>query len=207
MKFIRFDDAKAPELTSSDGGKLKLLVQDFVTGEELELNPDLCVLSTGIHPNESNKPLSEMLKVPLNTDGFFLEAHMKLRPVDFYTEGVFLCGLAHSPKSLDEALAQAYGTVARANTVLSKDFLELGGIVASVEEEKCAVCLTCVRVCPFQVPQINENNVAYIELAKCQGCGVCVAECPAKAIQLAHFKDRQVLAETDALLIVGGEDQ
>jgi heterodisulfide reductase subunit A len=202
IRFIRYDDDNMPKLELTESGNLKMIVHDFTTGEELELDPDLCVLSAGIHPDKSNGQLSEMLKVPLNTDGFFLEAHMKLRPVDFYTEGVFLCGLAHSPKNLSESLGQAYGAVARANTVLARDYLELGGIVASVEGEKCAACLTCVRVCPFQVPSVTEKNVAYIELAKCQGCGVCVAECPAKAIQLAHFKDRQVLAETDALLAV-----
>jgi heterodisulfide reductase subunit A-like polyferredoxin len=200
VKFIRYDDDAPPRVETGEGGKLNLFVLDRVSGEELQLNVDLCVLSAGIHPNPTNGALSEMLKVPVSRDGFFLEAHMKLRPVDFYTEGIFLCGLAHSPKSLDEALTQAYGAVARANTVLARDHLELGGIVANVEGEKCAVCLTCVRMCPFQVPQINDENVAFIELAKCQGCGICVAECPAKAIQLAHFKDHQIMAETDALL-------
>lgn len=202
IKFIRFEEDTPPVLDLADAGKLKLSFKEIITGEELQLEPDLFVLSTGIHPNPTNKPLSEMLKVPLNRDGFFLEAHMKLRPVDFYTDGIFLCGLAHNPKSLDEAVSQAYGAVARASTVLSKDHLRLGGIVASVEEDKCSVCLTCVRACPFQVPVINDRNVAYIELAKCQGCGICVSECPAKAIQLAHFKDFQILAETDSLLVV-----
>jgi heterodisulfide reductase subunit A-like polyferredoxin len=207
VRFIRYDDDALPRVEMGDGDKLHLFVYDNVTGEELELTPELCVLSAGIHPNSGNVELSEMLKVPISRDGFFLEAHMKLRPVDFYTEGVFLCGLAHSPKSLSETLGQAYGAVARANTVLAQDHLELGGIVASVESEKCAVCLTCVRVCPYQIPTIDENNVASIEIAKCQGCGVCVAECPAKAIQLAHFKDHQVIAETDALLCVEEGDK
>jgi heterodisulfide reductase subunit A-like polyferredoxin len=109
IRFIRYDDDNMPKLELTDSGNLKMIVHDFTTGEELELDPDLCVLSAGIHPDKSNGQLSEMLKVPLNTDGFFLEAHMKLRPVDFYTEGVFLCGLAHSPKNLSESLAQAYG--------------------------------------------------------------------------------------------------
>lgn len=141
-----------------------------------------------------------MLKVPRTAEGFFLEAHMKLRPVDFASEGIYLCGLAHGPKLIDECIAQAKGAVARACTVLAKDEILVGGIVSVVNPEKCAACLTCVRVCPYNVPVINADGVAEIEPAMCHGCGICVAECPGKAITLQHFTDEQILAKCQALL-------
>ena len=124
---------------------------------------------------------------------------MKLRPVDFATDGIFLCGLAHSPKSLDESLSQAAAAVSRACTLLSHDTIKVGGIVATVEPEKCAVCLTCVRVCPYDVPFINDEGSAQIDVAQCQGCGSCAAECPGKAIQLGHFTDSQIIIKSLAL--------
>ena len=139
------------------------------------------------------------MKLQRTPEKFFLEAHMKLRPVDFATEGIYLCGLAHSPKPLDESLSQATAAVSRACTLLSHDTVTVGGIVARVEEEKCAACLTCVRVCPYNVPFINEEGVAQIDVARCQGCGSCAAECPGKAIQLQHFKDEQIMTKIKAL--------
>jgi heterodisulfide reductase subunit A-like polyferredoxin len=140
-----------------------------------------------------------MLKVPRTTDGFFLEAHMKLRPVDFATDGIFLCGLAHSPKMIGESLSQAAAAVSRACTILSKDEIQVGGIVSVVEQEKCASCLSCVRVCPYNVPFINAHGEAEIEVAKCHGCGLCASECPAKAITLHHFTDAEINAKAENL--------
>ena len=131
---------------------------------------------------------------------------MKLRPVDFGSEGFFLCGLAHYPKPIDEAITQAQAAAARAVTILAKDFITVGGIVAVVDPEKCAVCLTCVRTCPFNVPYIGEEGAAVIDPATCHGCGACVAECPGKAIRLQHYTDTQLNAKVDALLLreIGG---
>jgi heterodisulfide reductase subunit A-like polyferredoxin len=128
-----------------------------------------------------------------------MEAHMKLRPLDFVNEGMYLCGLAHAPKTISESIAQARGAVSRAVTILSQPHLMVGGIVSVVDEERCVACLTCVRSCPFGVPEINENGVAYIEPAACQGCGICASACPRKAIKLRHYSDEQVMAKTSVL--------
>jgi heterodisulfide reductase subunit A-like polyferredoxin len=141
-----------------------------------------------------------MLKCSRTTDGFFLEAHMKLRPVDFATDGIYLCGLAHAPKTIDESLSQAAAAVSRACTILSKDQIQVGGIVSVVDPDKCAACLTCVRACPYNVPVINAEGKAEIEVAKCQGCGICASECPGKAIKLQHFTDEQIMAKCAVLL-------
>ena len=124
---------------------------------------------------------------------------MKLRPLEFANMGVFLCGLAHSPKFLDESISQAKGAVSRACTILSKEEMMVGGIVSHVNAEKCVACLTCVRVCPYDVPKINADGVAEISGASCQGCGSCVAACPRKAIEVYHFKDDQILSKCEAL--------
>jgi heterodisulfide reductase subunit A-like polyferredoxin len=124
---------------------------------------------------------------------------MKLRPVDFATEGMYLCGVAHAPKMIDECLSQAAAAVSRACTVLSKDQIYVGGIVSVVDQEKCAACLSCVRICPYNVPVINAEGAAEIETAKCQGCGLCASECPARAITLQHFTDQQIIAKSGAL--------
>jgi heterodisulfide reductase subunit A-like polyferredoxin len=135
----------------------------------------------------------------VNSDGFLVEAHAKLRPVDFASDGLFVAGLAHYPKPLEESIAQARAAVSRAMAILSKDALMVGGVVAVVEKEKCAVCLTCVRTCPYGIPYIHEEGYAQIEPFECHGCGACVAECPGKAITLNHFTDQQIIAKTDAL--------
>ncbi|MEE9151528.1 MAG: CoB--CoM heterodisulfide reductase iron-sulfur subunit A family protein [Thermoplasmata archaeon] len=203
VKFIRYDDENKPKVDTTEDGKLRVVVKDPVLGEELTLQPDILVLSSAILPHTDNPKLSQMLKVPLSRDGFFLEAHMKLRPVDFATEGMFLCGLAHSPKFMNESISQAEGAVARACTVLSKEYLQVGGVISEVEAAKCVACLTCVRTCPYYVPKINEQGVAEINVAECQGCGICATECPVKAIQLRHYTDEQILAKSKALFVGG----
>ena len=119
----------------------------------------------------------------------------------FGSDGFFLCGLAHYPKPIDEAITQAQAAAARAATILAKDVITLGAVKAVVDPDKCAVCLTCVRTCPFHVPVIGVDGYAVIDPAGCRGCGACVAECPGKAISLQHFTDRQLIAKTDALLL------
>ena len=133
--------------------------------------------------------LSELLRVPLNADGFFLEAHMKLRPVDFASEGLFLCGTAHAPKFLSETISQANAVAARAASILARKQMPVGGQIAWVDPDKCISCMTCVHVCPYMAPRINEHNKAEVQGATCMGCGSCTAECPAKAIALRHFVD------------------
>ena len=196
--FIRFDLENRPEV-HVDGDKVTVKVIDHVLGGPILLSADLLTLASAIIPNPV-KELVDAFKVSLNSEGFLLEAHMKLRPVDFATDGIYLCGLAHYPKPIDESIAQAQAAAGRALTLLSKDSIKVGGVVAVVNADLCAVCLTCVRVCPFRVPVIGESGAAEIDVTKCQGCGVCVAECPAKAISLQHFTDKQVMAKVDALM-------
>jgi heterodisulfide reductase subunit A-like polyferredoxin len=195
--FARYHPEEKPEVAIKDG---RLSIQFFepVIKRKITIFPDSLVLSTATIPRE-NEELALMLKVPRMADGFFLEAHMKLRPVDFATDGIYVCGTAHSPKNISESIAQAAAAAARAGTILALDHISVGGVVAVVDEERCAACLTCVRACPYSVPVINERGKAEIDPVKCHGCGVCAAECPGKAIQLQYFRDVQVIAKCDAL--------
>jgi heterodisulfide reductase subunit A-like polyferredoxin len=197
--FIRFDLDGKPVVEADGPDSLKITVTDHILGMPVQINADMVTLASAILPNQA-KEVTEAFKVQQNAEGFYLEAHMKLRPVDFANEGMFLAGLAHYPKPIEESIAQARAAAARASTIMAKDQIMVGGIVATVEPEKCAVCLTCVRTCPFGVPYIGEEGHAVIEPAICQGCGACVSECPGKAITLQFFTDEQILAKTEALV-------
>ena len=204
--FLRYDDENKPRVQKNNG-QLQVIASDPILQTSIVLTPDLLVLSEAMVPAEGSQELAKLLKFSCTLEGFFLEAHVKLRPVDFPAEGIFLCGVAHYPKFIDEAIAQANAAAARAATILSKDVLQVGGVVAVVDEEKCTGCLTCVRICPYDVPRINPTRkgaggilgVAEIAAAACQGCGSCAAECPAKAIQLQHYRDEQIVAKEEAL--------
>jgi len=172
----------------------------------VEIEADNVVLSTAVEAGRDNRRLSDLLKVALNGDGFYVEAHMKLRPVDFATEGIFLCGLAHSPKMMDENISQARAAAARAATVLSKTQLEIGAQVSQVDQSKCISCMTCTKVCPYGAPTVNADHKAEIIAAKCMGCGICAAECPACAIQLNHFESRQFKSMLDELFQAGEKE-
>jgi heterodisulfide reductase subunit A-like polyferredoxin len=196
--FIRFDLESKP-VVEKDGDGLKLTVFDPILQMSVVLRPDLLTLASAILPNPVDE-LGEIFKVPRNAEGFLNEAHAKLRPVDLPTDGIFLAGLTHYPKPIDESIAQAKAAAGRAATFLALDKVSVGGVVAAVEPDKCAVCLTCVRTCPFNVPVIDyQIDAAYIDPAKCQGCGVCVSECPAKAITMKHYTDIQIIAQETAL--------
>jgi heterodisulfide reductase subunit A-like polyferredoxin len=203
IRFLRYEEDRKPEVVKRDG-KLELTVYNPVLRENLSYHPDLLVLSTATIAADTAE-LASMLKVPRTADGFFLEAHMKLRPVDFASDGIYLCGVAHSPKLIEETLAQASAAVSRACTILAKDQIQISGVVSVVDPEKCAACLTCVRVCPYNVPVINKDGVAEIEAAMCHGCGICASECPGKAIKLQHFTDEQVMAKCDVIIEVLSE--
>jgi heterodisulfide reductase subunit A-like polyferredoxin len=141
-------------------------------------------------------------------EGFFQEAHVKMRPMDFMDEGIFVCGMAHYPKFIEESISQALATAGRAMTILSKQPLFMGGTVAVVDQEQCVGCLTCVRTCPFEIPRIDPGTfgvghiagAAYIDPTLCQGCGTCTAECPATAIQLANYTDEMMLRSLSGTL-------
>ncbi|MBW2076414.1 MAG: CoB--CoM heterodisulfide reductase iron-sulfur subunit A family protein [Deltaproteobacteria bacterium] len=198
IRFLRYKDDHEPVVEEVQG-RIRVGFQDYTLGREVTVSPDQVILSTGVVAGD-NEELANILKVPLTAEGFFLEAHVKLRPVDTQYDGIFICGMAHSPKRIDESISQALAASGRACRLLCQDRIEVGGVVAKVDPELCAACLICVRACPYEVPFINEDGVSEIDISKCQGCGVCAAECPAKAITLSHFEDVQVLAQIDALL-------
>lgn len=196
--FLRYE-RNSPPVAMEEDSCLKVTVNSPDFPEPVEIEVDSLVLSTGIDADPGNRRLADLLKVPLNADGFFNEAHLKLRPVDFATEGIFLCGLAHSPKMIDENISQARAAAARAATVLSKATLEVGAQVSQVDQSKCISCMTCVKVCPYGAPVMNADNKAEIISAKCMGCGICAAECPACAIRLNHFEATQFKTMLDEL--------
>ncbi len=197
VNFIRFDpDENPPEIRAEASG-IEIELTDPSIGRKVQLKPDLLVLSTGMKPRDSEE-LASMLRVPRNANGFFIEAHAKLRPVDLPSEGLFMAGTAHAPKDVSETIAQAQAAVARAAILLSKKSLRLSGVVSKVDPTHCAVCLTCVRACPYGVPFINAEHTAEINPALCQGCGICVAECPAKTIFLGRYEDKNLEAKIEA---------
>jgi heterodisulfide reductase subunit A-like polyferredoxin len=198
VTFIHFDVAQKPEVALANGS-LRVKVMDKALNREIDLSADLLVLSAAIRPQTDAEEFAASLKLPLTQERFVMEAHMKLRPLDLVNEGMYVCGLAHAPKTISETIAQARGAVSRALTVLSQPYLMVGGVISEVNPDQCVACLTCVRSCPYDVPHINEKGVAYIEPAACQGCGICASVCPRKAITLKHYSDKQVIAKLDAL--------
>lgn len=200
--FVRHPEKRDPVVVE-EGGELRVTVRDASTDRDLEIRPDLLVLSTGIAPAADNPVLSGLLRSALTADGFFLEAHPKLRPVDLTNEGEFLCGVAHSPRFIDETIAQAKAAVGRAAGILSKAHLEIPGQRARVKPERCVACATCVKTCPFGAPMINHLNKAEIQGAMCMGCGSCAAACPARTITLQHQEDEALVAMLDELLVGG----
>jgi len=205
VTFIRFEDGDKPKVEDK-GGKLEVHVKEDDTGKEVVLRPDYLVLASGTRPQHDVEDLAPMLKVPVTKEGFFLEAHMKLRPLDFATEGVYLAGLAHGPKFVDESIAQALGTVARAMTVLSKTTLEAEGIVASADESLCNGCGICVPICEYKAMEIvadkkdPKKKMVDINVGLCKGCGACVGACPSGALTQKGFRDDQIYAMIDAAL-------
>jgi heterodisulfide reductase subunit A len=191
--FVRYEIDKKPEVKKV-GEDITVTVKDVILGKTVKIKPGLVVLSAGIVANPDNKKLSQFLKVPLETDGFFLEAHVKLRPVDFATDGVFVCGLAHYPKDISETIAQARAAAGRAATVLSKDALESEGKISGVRAEMCSGCGTCVSVCAYSAIEIDPvKNIAVINETLCKGCGACAASCRAGAVDLNGFRNEQIL--------------
>ncbi|MFH1059153.1 MAG: NAD(P)-binding protein [Pseudomonadota bacterium] len=196
--FVRFDQDQPPQVEFAEDG-VTVRVRDQILGEELEFAAERLVLAAAVRPNPASARLAAALKLPKDADGFFMEAHLKLRPVDFVTAGCFVAGSAHAPKFLEEVVAQAQAAAARAAGVLAQENMLVGGEVAVVDAERCVACLTCVRTCPYGVPKLNAEGVVYIDPASCQGCGNCASACPRKLIQVQHHRDDQLLAKLMAL--------
>ena len=178
-------------------------VKDHILQQDLEIAADLLVLSAGVKATDTEE-LSRVMKLNRNPEGFFIEAHVKLRPVDMAGDGVYLCGTAHGPKLISETISQAHAAASRAATLLSKSEIKLSAITAKVDTEHCVKCLTCVRCCPFDVPAFNESaKVIEIDEALCHGCGVCACVCPRQTIQLSYYEDDQIMTKIEALLAGG----
>jgi heterodisulfide reductase subunit A len=208
VMFIRFDEDRKPEVTKNGNG-LNVEVFDLSLKRPIEISADLVVLSAGIVAGEGNEEIAKFLKVPLNKEGFFLEAHMKLRPVDFATDGVYLCGLAHSAKAVEESIIQAQAAASRASTVLSKDSIELEANISQVIDESCDGCAYCIEPCPYQaitlIEYMREGDVkktVEVDETACKGCGCCMATCPKKGIFVRGFKLEQIGAQVNAALEV-----
>ena len=201
--FIHYEpDAKPEVVLVKEGGKdvLRVTVKDPLLGEQLIIDADILGLAIAAIPSATNKDLSQLFKIPLNADKFFLEAHMKLRPVEFATDGVFMCGLAHSPKLIEESIAQSLAAASRAATVLSQEIVQLPGAISFVNKNKCAGCGECEKVCPFGAVTLDaEKMIAVVNDALCKGCGVCAASCKSGAINLYGFSNSQVISMIDSL--------
>jgi heterodisulfide reductase subunit A-like polyferredoxin len=206
VAFVKYEREAKPQV-ARDGARLTVTVQERVLGRTIAIPADLVVLSAGIVPDPASEELAKALKVPLSQDRFFLEAHMKLRPVDFATDGIFLCGLAHSPGGIRESVAQASAAASRAATILAKEQIELDGIVSQVVDENCDGCAYCVDPCPYHALTLIEymrngevKKTVDRDIAVCKGCGVCQATCPKGGIVVNNFKLPQLVAMIHAAL-------
>jgi heterodisulfide reductase subunit A len=197
--FIRFDFDKELNV-EEDQDNLRVRFTNTLLHREMEISPDLLVLATAIVPPKEN-PVAQLFKVPVNDDGFFAEAHVKLRPIDFATDGVFVCGLAHSPKPVDESVAQGLGAASRAVTVLSKDKILGNAVVSQIEKRVCRGCQECLEACPYQaITYLEDEVVCEVNPAVCKGCGACAVACPTGAAAIQHFNDEEVLSMVEAAL-------
>ncbi len=198
--FIPYEPDRPPEVSASRRRPLKVRVWDELLEETVTLSADFVVLSAGIEPAAGSGEVAHLLKIPLATGGFFLEAHQKLKPVETMVEGVFLCGLAHYPKSLGEAAGQAQAAAIRAAALLFQEDIQQSEISAIIKSDYCQLCLTCVKSCPFAAIVVGEEGIPQVRGELCRGCGVCAAECPAGAIGMSRFTDAELTAQIRAAL-------
>jgi heterodisulfide reductase subunit A len=200
VMFFRYSEDAKPEVASADQ-QVIVTFKDQVLNNNIEITADCLALSTGfIADDEATEDLSMIFHLNRTSDGYFLEDHVKLRPVDLSTPGFLVAGTAHAPKSINESITQAQAAAGRVQAILAKETINLGAVAARVDRKKCAACLQCVRACPYHIPFINAEGCSEIDPALCHGCGTCAAECPAKAIQLMKFEDDVIMANLAGLL-------
>lgn len=205
VKFIRYEPQDKPQVEAgtSDEGRpvLKVAVTDYILGKKLVIDADIIALAAAVIPSKSTKEIAGLFKLTLNPDGFFKEAHVKLRPVEFATDGVYLCGLAHYPKLMRETINQAYGAAGRVLTLISNDIVVASGSVCEVDENKCVSCGACITVCTYGAIEFYETpqgRKARVNPILCKGDGLCNTKCATNAIQLKHYTDEEILSEIDA---------
>jgi heterodisulfide reductase subunit A len=199
IKFVRYNNETGIAVDAAEKG-LDIHFTDRVLRRPMVINSDLLILASAIVPQKDN-PLAQLYKVSQNEDGFFAEAHVKLRPNDFATDGVFVCGLAHAPKPIDESISQAQAAASRAVTVLSSLELSVSGMVALIDPDFCSRCGVCVSVCPYSAPKFSEKTgQAEIQPTLCKGCGLCAASCRSGAIHLKGFETGQIMAMIESCM-------
>jgi len=201
VRFIRYSLERPPEVIG-DGKAEKIKVYHELWRKEIELSCDMLVLTTPLIPAEDNQDISKMLKVSLDEFGFFLEAHLKLRPVEFAMDGIYICGSARWPTDVTEGISQAYAAASKAAGPLRMGYVKAEAINAFVNEDECSGCGICELLCPFQAIELQPRDgkrVSHINEAVCKGCGTCGAACPSGAISMHHFTDEQILAQVEAL--------
>jgi heterodisulfide reductase subunit A len=199
VKFIKYVQEDPPEVFI-EGDSVKLKVNDVLYGEENIYNTDLLVLSTPLIPRKETKELAKKLRVPINSDGFLLEAHPKMRPVDFSSEGIFLAGTAHSPKNIAESITQGMAAASHALIPLRKQSMKVEAIIAEVNPDFCIGCGACASVCPFNAIDWGPTGFPRVNKAACKGCGLCSVECPVSAMQLKYYKDYQLIPAIQGIL-------
>lgn len=207
VKFIRYETQEKPQIEPGEGEEdgrpvLKVTAMDYVLGDQLVIDADIVALAAAVIPSASTKEMANFFKVTLSPDGFFKEAHVKLRPVEFATDGVYLCGMAHYPKFIQETINQAYGAAGRALTLLSNDIVVASGSVCVVDEKRCMGCGACVEVCTYgalELRDTKQGKKVVVNPVLCKGDGLCNSKCPTGAISLKHYTDDEILSEIDAL--------
>ena len=203
VKFIKFLEIIAPEISQRRDKKLSIVAYDMLAGREVEFVCDWVVLSTPLIPHKDEVLLARMLKIPISPDGFLMEAHLKLRPVDTTVDGIYLAGVASGPKDIPESIISAKAAAARAAILMANKKMRTEAITAVVDEDLCIGCRLCEEICPYSAPRIEEGKSKMIE-ALCRGCGACAAECPRRAVTMRHYGDQQLLAQVEAALVPEG---
>jgi heterodisulfide reductase subunit A len=204
VKFIRYEPHDKPqvEAVEEDGQRiLRITATDLILGKKLAIDTDLLALAAAVIPSSTSNEISRLFKVPFNPDGFFQEAHVKLRPVDFAVDGVFLCGIAHYPKHISETISQAYGAAGRAANILSSDSVIASGAICDVNESECESCGACISVCKYgaiEFVDTPQGKKARVNPILCKGDGLCNSVCPTGAIFLKHFTDEEIFCQIDA---------
>jgi heterodisulfide reductase subunit A len=208
VRFIRYEPDRPPVVEPGEGEEdgrpvLKVTAPDYVLDAKLQIDADIVALSAAVIPSAATKEIANQFKVTLSPDGFFKEAHVKLRPVEFATDGVYLAGMAHYPKFIQETINQAYGAAGRALTLLSHDIVVASGSVCEVDEKRCMGCGQCVAVCTYgalELRDTKQGKKAVVNPVLCKGDGLCNAKCPTGAISLKHYTDEELLSEIDAVV-------